>query len=91
MDAVDDLAIFYADFGETVTVRGIARTCIFDGGYIAEFGVASNQPSLRSLAADALVDEVGDTVVRAGVSYVLRGIQPIAPDELEVRLILERQ
>lgn len=91
MDVTDDLAIFYADFGESVTVRGTARTCIFDGGYVAVDGVAANQPSLRSFATDAIADEEGDTVVRAGVIYKIRDVEPIAPDELEVRLILERQ
>lgn len=91
MDAADDLAIFYQHFGEAVTVRGIARTCIFDGGYVDVLGVAATQPTLRSMAADAIADEAGDAVVRKGTTYAIRDIQPIAPDELEVRLILERQ
>jgi hypothetical protein len=33
---------------------------------------------------------VGDAVVRAGVSYTVRGVESLPPDELEVRLVLER-
>lgn len=90
MNAADDLAILYADFGETVTVDGNQITAIFDGGYI-EQGVASTQPSLRCRASDLAGVAIGDTAVRGAVNYIIRRMEPLAPDELEIRLVLEKQ
>lgn len=84
------LAGAYAALGESVTVDGSAVTAIFDAGYAEAFDVSGNIPSLRCISSTVSGVEVGDTVVRAAVTYTVRSIQPIAPDELETRLILER-
>lgn len=87
----ESLSTYYADFGEVVTIDALPVTAIFDGGYIATLEVAGTQPSLRCIAADVLFVARGSAVVRASTNYIVRGIEPIAPDEVEVRLILERQ
>ena len=90
MDFSLHLSAFYADFGEPVTVAGSPITAIFDGGYLAANDAAGTQPTLRCLASDVSAVAIGAAVVRNGVSYTVRGSEPIAPDELETRLILER-
>lgn len=90
MSFVGDLSAFYADFGESVTVAGSPITAIFSGGYAEALDVAGTQPTLRCIAADVSGVALGAAVVRAGVNYTVRGKQPVAPDELETVLILER-
>jgi hypothetical protein len=91
IDFTPSLALIYAQFGEPVTIAGSPVTAIFDGGYIAALDVQSTAPALRCRASDIAAVAVGATVARAGVSYVVRAIEPVAPDELEKRLVLERQ
>lgn len=90
MDFSADLAAFYVDFGETVTVAGSPITAIFSGGFAAIDGVAGTRPLLRCRAADVAAVSVGAAVVRGAVNYVVRGIEPATPDELETFLVLER-
>lgn len=90
MDFAQDLPTFYADFGEPVVVAGSTITAIFDGGYVDALGVASTQPSLRCQAPDVATAQKGAAVVRAGVNYTVETRQPVAPDELEIRLMLRR-
>lgn len=90
MSFAADLPAFYADFGETVTVAGSQITAIWSGGYVEVDGVAGTRPLLRCRASDVAAVSVGATVLRGAVSYTVRGIQPVAPDELETVLILER-
>jgi len=85
------LAENYAVLGELVTVDGDDITAIFDGGYAESLDAAGTAPSLRCIAADVAAVAVGDTVVRDGITYKVRNLLPIAPDELETRLVLERQ
>lgn len=85
-----DLSAFYADFGEPVTVAGSPLTAIYSGGYLETLGVAGTAPFLRCIASDVVGVMPGAPVVRAGVNYTLRERQPVAPDELEVILVLER-
>lgn len=91
MDFAPSLALLYAQFGEPVTVAGSPVVAIFDGGYLASLDVQGTQPSLRCRAADVASVAVGATVVRGATSYLVRVIEPLAPDELEKRLVLERQ
>ena len=90
MNVTADLSQLYADFGEPVTIAGAPVTAIFDGGYVAALDVASTTPTLRCIASTVASVTEGAAVVRAGTNYVVRGIEPIAPDERETRLILER-
>ena len=84
------LAGAYAALGESVTVDGSSVTAIFDAGYADAFDVSGTALSLRCITSDVSGVAVGDAVVRAAVNYTVRAIQPIAPDALETRLILER-
>ena len=90
IDFAADIAGFYADFGEPVTVAGSPITAIYSSGYVEALDVATTQPTLRCRAADVAAVAVGAAVVRAGTSYTVRGKQPLPPDELETVLILER-
>lgn len=90
MSFADDLLAFYADFGEPVTVAGSPLTAIFSGGYIETNGVAGTTPVLRCRASDVSGVAKGAAVVRAGVAYTVAERQPLAPDEIETLLILER-
>jgi hypothetical protein len=89
MTYASDLAAVYAAQGEAVTVAGTAVTAFFDGGYAEALGVAGTGPSLRCIASTVAAAAAGDAVVRAAVTYTVRNILPIPPDELETRLILE--
>jgi hypothetical protein len=89
MDTVSDLALLYADFGESVTVDGATVIAIFDTDYAAAFDVAGSSPALRVIAADVLGVAAGDAVVRAGTTYTVRNVAQIGPDGLELRLVLE--
>lgn len=90
MSFATDLPSLYSDFGESCTIAGNAVTAIFDGGFVQAFDVSGTQPTLRCIKSTVASVTVGAAVVRAGVNYVVRGIELIAPDELETRLILER-
>lgn len=93
MTFADDLPVFYADFGETVVLNGSPITAIFDGGFVdaGGLGVAGTAPTVRCLASVAAAAVFGSTLVRGGITYLVRNKEPIAPDELEVRLFLESQ
>lgn len=90
MSFSSDLAGLYGDFSETVTINGSAASGIFDGGYSETLDVAGTRPTLRCIASAVVSVNAGATVIRNGVTYTVRGKEPIAPDELETRLILER-
>ncbi len=91
MDFAPSLTLLYAQFGESVTVAGTSVRAIFDGGYADALSVQGTAPSIRVRAADAASVTVGATVVRGATTYLVRVIEPVAPDELEKRLVLERQ
>lgn len=90
MTFATDLAAAYAAQAETVSVGTASVAAFFDGGYGEAYDVAGTFPSLRCIASDVSAVAVGATVVRDGVTYTVRNRLPIAPDELETRLILER-
>lgn len=85
-----DLAAVYAAEAELVTVAGTSVEAFYDGGYAETLNMAGVAPSLRCIASAVAAAAVGDAVTRGTAGYVVRGIEPIAPDELETRLILER-
>jgi hypothetical protein len=91
IDFGPSLALIYAQFGEPVTIAGAPVSAIFDGGYVSALDVQSTAPSLRCRTADIGAVAVGATVVRGAITYLVRAIEPVAPDELERRLVLERQ
>lgn len=96
VDFSAELPAIYAEFGdaEQPTLGGVPIAGIFDGGYVdaGGLGVAGTSPTFRCATTAAAAAVVDTTLfARAGVSYLVRGKQPIAPDEIETRLILERQ
>jgi hypothetical protein len=95
VDFSASLDALYATFGESATIAGSPITAIYDGGHVEALGVIGTQPSLRCRAADVSAIAVGaavelDPLLHAIVSYTVRERQVLPPDELEVRLILER-
>jgi hypothetical protein len=88
-NAVAALRINYAVLGELITVAGETVKAFFESGYAESFDVAGTAPTVRCIAADVPTVEVGDAVVRDGTSYTVRNVIPLAPDELELRLVLE--
>jgi hypothetical protein len=90
MDLSADLPSLYFDFGETVTVDGADITAIFDTGYAETLEAAGSGPSLRCVSADVATVATGDAATVRAIAYTVRGIEPIGPDGLETRLILER-
>lgn len=89
MSYASDLTAAYAAHGETVMVNGDTVFAFFDTGYADALEVAGQQPSLRCIAADVAGVAAGDPVVRAGTNYTVRNLLQIAPDGLELRLVLE--
>lgn len=85
-----DLPALYATFGEPVIVAGSPITAIFSGGQVDAVTLAAAQRELRCMAADAAGVGPGAPVVFRGLNYTVRAAEPIGPDELETRLILER-
>lgn len=90
MSFESDLAAAYAAQAETVSIGTGTALAFFDGGYGEAYEVAGTFPSVRCIASDVSTVAAGDTVVRDSVTYTVRNLMPIAPDELETRLILER-
>ncbi len=89
--AAAQLVELYEQMGESVTLAGSPITAIFDGGYVEALGMSGTAPTLRCIASQAPASVIGQTAVRGAITYIVRGREPLPPDELEVRLILERQ
>lgn len=74
----EDLAVFLADFGETVWIDGVAVNAIFDREYAADnaFGLAiANADPQLTLADKDLPPNIRDVeIVARGVAYVVAEI-----------------
>ena len=89
MPFVEDLAPFFADFGESVTVGGVSATGIFNTGSELAMGeVLTSAPSLEVPATVAAAE--GNAVVVRGVSYVVRQVIDQAPDGALRLLVMAR-
>lgn len=89
MAFAEDLAPFFADFGEVVTVGGVSATGTFNTGTELVIGeVLTSAPSLEVPATVAAAE--GDTVAVRGVSYVVRQVVDQAPDGALRLLVLAR-
>lgn len=73
MAFAEDLAPFYADFGEAVTVNGIAVVGIFDRATGDTFGLVPNATSFLRVPV-SVAAAVGQTVVRGAVTYTITSI-----------------
>jgi hypothetical protein len=89
MAFAEDLAPFFADFGEACTVAGQAVTAIFSAGSeIAVGEVLTAAPTLE-LPASVSVSEGASVVVR-GITYTVRQVVDQAPDGALRLLVLTR-
>lgn len=89
MAFVEDRSVFLADFGEAVTVQGVAAVGIFNTSADVVLGdVLTSAPSLELLATVAAAE--GGAVVVRGVSYVIRQALLQPPDSVFQTLVLAR-
>lgn len=73
----EDLAPFFADFGVSVTIGGVAGIGIFDNAYAQALGfTAGTSPVLIVKAADVPAVAQGDAVVVATLNFTVAGIEP---------------
>ena len=85
----EDLAPFFADFGEAATVQGVAVVGIFNRATELQLGdVLTTSPSLEVPASVAAAE--GGAVVVRGVSYVIRQVVDQPPDGALRLLVLAR-
>ena len=77
MAFAETLSAYFADFGVSATVGGVAVTGIFDNAFGDVLGiVAGTSPSLQIVSSAAPSAAVGDTVVVGGTSYTIAELQP---------------
>jgi hypothetical protein len=89
MDFVEDLAPFFADFGQAVTVNGVAARGIFNTATDVVLGDAITQaPTLEMPASVAAAQ--GQTCVVGGVTYTVRQVMDQPPDGAIRLLVLAR-
>lgn len=75
----EDLTVFFAEFGEAVTVNGAAAVGIFDTASEVVLGdVVTTAPTLELPATVSAA--VGQAVVVRGVSYTVRQVVSQPPD-----------
>jgi hypothetical protein len=85
----ENLAAYFADFGEACTVQGADVTAIFDSAsQLVLDDVLVTQPSLQ-LPAGVAAAEGGAVVVR-GTSYRIRQVLDLPPDGAIRQLVLAR-
>jgi hypothetical protein len=88
MTFTEDLATFYAEFGEAVTVNGIAATGIFDRIVDNAFGITPSGRALLRVPASVSA-AVGNSVVRASVTYTIASVDYADFSEAELILTLK--
>jgi hypothetical protein len=88
-----DLPGIYDVFADPITINGNGRRGIQVDGFVdpGGFGVSSTRPTMRVIASENFGLAAGAVLVHAGVTYRVFDLQPIEPDKLETRLVLERQ
>ena len=87
MDMVEDLAPFFADFGEAVTVQAVAARGIFNASSQLVLGdVITTEPTLELPASVSAAE--GGTVIVRGVSYTVRQVLDQEPDGALRTLVL---
>lgn len=89
MALVEDLPVYFADFGEAVTVNGAAAVAIFNSASEVVIGdVISLAPSLELPATVAAA--VGQACVVRGITYTVRQVLDQPPDGAIRQLVLAR-
>lgn len=89
MSFAEDLAPFFADFGEAVIVNAVAARGIFDQAAELMLGdVVTQSPALQVPATVAA--EAGQTCVVRGIQYQVRQVLDLPPDGAIRQLVLVR-
>jgi hypothetical protein len=89
MPLVDDVTVYFADFGEEITVDYVPTTAIFDLSTELQLGdVLQQAPSV--LVPSTVVAVVGSAVVARSVNYTVRQVLDEPPDSVLRRLVLAR-
>ncbi len=85
----EDLAPYFADFGEAVTVQGVAARGIFDVSTDVALGdVLTTAPAVELPATVAAA--AGGSVVIRSVTYTIRQVLDQPPDGATRLLVLSR-
>ena len=85
----EDLAPYFADFGEAVTVQGVAARGIFDVSTDVALGdVLTTAPTVELPATVAAA--AGGSVVIRSVTYTIRQVLDQPPDGATRLLVLSR-
>jgi len=86
---VDNLAPFFADFGEAVTVNAVAARAIFNTASDVVLGdVLTTAPTLELPATVSAA--AGQACVVRGVTYAVRQVIDLPPDGAIRQLVLVR-
>ena len=76
MAFAETLSGYFADFGVTATLGGVAVTGIYDDAYADALGISGSGPSLLLPATSAASASLGASCVVGAISYTVSGIQP---------------
>lgn len=89
MAFLEDLAPYFADFGEVVTVNAVSARAIFNNASEVVLGdVLTTAPTLELPAA--VLAAAGQACVVRGVSYTVRQVIDLPPDGVIRQLVLAR-
>lgn len=93
MAFTEDLAAFYAlksagGLADPATHASATKPVFFDQAYLEQLRMAGTNPIARARASDFVVGDIGSAIVIGGVSFTIRGREPI-DDGAEVLLQLE--
>jgi len=93
MPFTEDLAAFYTlksagGLADPATHASTTKPVFFDRAYLEQLGVAGTNPVARARSTDFTVADVGSVIVIGGVSYTIKGVEPI-DDGAEVLVQLE--
>lgn len=88
----EPLSVYFSDFADACTLAGVAGRAIFDEASeeVGDDGLVTLSPSASVPATTWPAAAVGQTFVRAGVSYRVRRVRKEPPDGAIVRLVLVR-
>jgi hypothetical protein len=67
---------YMQDFGQSVTVGGVAVRGIFDAAYADPLGMAGNQPVLTVATEDLPAVAVGQAVTVNATAYTVTTVEP---------------
>lgn len=77
MQLVENLAVYFAEFGVTATLDGASVRGIFDREYAQAFdGVSTTAPMFTLATTAAATATSASVLVVAGTSYRVRSVQP---------------